>query len=103
LLWAGYISNLDATAPGPAVSLIVGGAALFSGLSATRGEHRLVKRVFSRARFWLTIVTLAALTASASLALEIPDKHPTEVWVWAAVVCTLAALQRLWAAVRAPA
>ena len=80
-----------------------GGAALFSGISATRGEHRLVKKVFFWARFWLTIVTIAGLVASASLALEIPDDHPTEVWKWAAIVCTVAAVQRLWAAVRSPA
>ena len=103
LLWAGYLSDLDASTPGPAVSLLVGGAALFSGISATRGEHRLVKKVFFWARFWLTIVTIAGLVASASLALEIPDDHPTEVWKWAAIVCTVAAVQRLWAAVRSPA
>lgn len=103
LLWAGYLSDLDVSTPGPAVSLLVGGAALFSGISATRGEHRLVKKVFSWARFWLTIVTIAGLVASASLALEIPDEHPTEVWKWAAIVCTVAAVQRFWAAIRSPA
>ena len=103
LLWAGYLSNLDPSAPGPAVSLLVAGAALVSGVSATRGEHRLVKRVFSRARLWLALVTIAGLVASASLALEIPDREPTEVWIWAAIVCTAAAVQRTWAAVRAPA
>lgn len=103
LLWAGYLSELDAATPEPAVSLLVGGAALFSGVSATRGEHRLVKRIFFWTRFWLTIVTIAGLTASTSLALEIPDEHPTEVWKWAAIVCTVAAVQRLWAAIRSPA
>ena len=103
LLWAGYLSDLDVSTPGPAVSLLVGGAALFSGISATRGEHRLVKKVFVGARFWLTIVTIAALVASASLALEIPDDDPTEVWKWAAIVCTVAATQRVWASVRSPA
>jgi hypothetical protein len=103
LLWAGYLSGLDATTPGPAVSLLVGGAALFSGVTATRGEHRLVKKVFFWTRFWLTIVTIAGLAASASLALEIPDKHPTEVWIWAAIICSVAAAQRVWAAIRSPA
>lgn len=103
LLWAGYLSDLDPSTPGPAVSLLVGGAALFSGVSATRGEHRLVKKVFFWARFWLTIVAIAGLVASATLALEIPDKHPTEVWKWAAIVCSVAAVQRFWAAVRSPA
>jgi hypothetical protein len=103
LLWAGFLSGLDPTTPGAAVSLIVGAAALFSGVTATRGEHRLVKRVFFPARAWLTIVTVAGLAASTSLALEIPDKDPTEVWVWAAVVASIAAIQRLWAAIRAPA
>jgi hypothetical protein len=48
-------------------------------------------------------VTISGLVASASLALEIPDEHPTEVWKWAAIVCTVAAVQRFWAAVRSPA
>lgn len=96
-------SDLDATTPGPAVSLLLGGAALFSGVSATRGEHRLVKKVFSRARLWLAVVTVAALAASTSLALEIPDTQPVEVWTWAAIACTVAAVQRSWVAVRSPA
>lgn len=103
LLWAGVFSDLDATTPGPAVSLLLGGAALFSGVSATRGEHRLVKKVFSRARLWLAVVTVAALAASTSLALEIPDTQPVEVWTWAAIACTVAAVQRSWVAVRSPA
>ena len=102
LLWLGVASGLNATTPGPAVSLLTAGAALFSGLAAVQGEHRLVKRVFRRARLWLIVVTLAALTASALLALEIPCAQPVAQWRVAALVASVAALRLVWAAIRAP-
>lgn len=102
LLWVGVASGLDAKNPGAAVSILLAGAALFSGLTAVQG-HRLVKSVFSAARRWLGIVTLAALAGSASLAMEVPDRHPVSVWRWAAIACTIAAVRLAWSAIRAPA
>lgn len=88
--------------PGPAVSVLLAGAALFSGVAASRGEHRLVRAVFSGTRRWLAAIALAALAASSSLAMEMPDPHPLWVWRVAAVVCSAAALRLSWAAIRAP-
>lgn len=103
LLWLGVASELDAEAPGAAVSLLLAGAALFSGIAAVQREHRLVTMVFSTARRGLAIVTLCALAASATLAMEFPSRHPVEVWRWAAIVASLVALRLIWSAVRAPA
>ena len=103
LLWLGVESDLDAKNPGAAVSLLLAGAALFSGLTAVQGEHRIVKNVFSTSRFWLAVVTVSALTASATLAMEIPKEHPVAVWRWAAIACTIAAVRLAWSALRAPA
>jgi hypothetical protein len=47
------------------------------------------------------VVTSAALAASASLAMEIPDRRPLEVWLVAAIICTTAALRLGWSAIRA--
>lgn len=102
LLWLGVSSGLDAENPGASVSLLLAGAALFSGISASLGEHRLVGAVFNATRRSLGIVTVCALMASASLAMEVPSARPTSVWtVAAAVVCSLAAARLCWAAVRA--
>lgn len=102
LLWLGVASGLDTNNPGSAVSLLLAGAALFSGFSAVRGEHVLVKGLLAPSRRGLIVVGLCALTASATLAMQIPDKNPTEVWVWAALIGTITAAKLSWAAVRAP-
>lgn len=102
LLWLGVYSGLDAKNPGAAVSLLLAGAALFSGFTAARGEHRIVKQVFSAARFWLIFVTLSALAASATLAMEVPGRHPVEIWRWAAIACSVASARLSWSAIRAP-
>lgn len=103
LLWLGVASGLDAKNPGPAVSMLLAGAALFSGVAAVQGEHRLVKNVFSASRRWPVLTTVAALAGSASLAMEIPDEHPVSVWRYAAIASTVAAVRLGWSAIRAPA
>jgi hypothetical protein len=102
MLWVGVVSELDASNPGPAVSILLAGAALFSGISAGAGEHRLVRVIFRTSRRWLGIVAVAALVGSVSLAMEIPSEHPVGVWSAAAVASTVAAARLLWSAVRAP-
>lgn len=102
LLWLGVASGLDARNPGAAVSLLLAGAAVFSGFTAAQGTHSIVRVVFWRPRFWLTVVSLSALVASATLAMEIPTAHPVCVWRWAAIACSVAAARLCWAAVRAP-
>ncbi len=102
LLWLGECSGLDAKNPDAAVSLLLAGAALYSGVTAARGEHVLVTKLFSASRRWLAVVSLAALLASATLAMQIPDAHPVGVWRIAALACTAASLRLLWSAIRAP-
>jgi hypothetical protein len=103
LLWLGVGSGLDITNPGSAVSILLAGAALFSGIAAVQGEHVLAKKVFAAARRWLLLATFAALAGSATLAMEIPDEHPVSQWRIAAVAATLASARLAWSAVRAPA
>lgn len=101
LLWLGVGSGLDAGNPGASVSLLLAGAALFSGISASLGEHRLVGAVFNATRRWLGVVTVCALAASASLAMEVPSRRPVCLWFVVACVCSVAAARLCWAAVRA--
>jgi hypothetical protein len=103
LLWLGVASGLDATNPGPAVSILLAGAALFSGIAAVQGEHALAKKVFAAPRRWLLLATVAALAGSATLAMEIPDQHPVSLWRYAAIAASVAAARLAWSAVRAPA
>ncbi len=102
LLWLGVHSGLDAENPDAAVSLLLAGAALYSGVTAARGEHVLVTKLFSASRRWLGLVSLAALAASAALAMQVPDAHPVAIWRGAAIACTIASLRLLWSAIRAP-
>ena len=103
MLWAGVVSELDATHPGPAVSLLLAGAALFSGISADSGEHRLVQAIFTTSRRWLGIVAIAALVGSVSLAMGLPSEQPVGLWLVAAAASTVAAARLLWSMVRAAA
>jgi len=101
LLWVGWLSELDAAAPGAAVSLLLAGGAVVSGFAATTGDHIIVNRMLRGRRRILTLVAIAALAASASLAMEIPDRTPLEVWLAAAIICSIAALRLSWSALRA--
>lgn len=103
LLWLGVFSGLDTKNPESAVSLLLAGAALFSGVSAVRGEHVLVKSLFAPSRRGLIAIGLAALAGSATLAMQIPDSHPTEAWWWAALLSSIFTAKLAWSAIRAPA
>lgn len=59
LIWLGVISGLDFHDPDASVSIVVAGAALYSGMTATRGESSLVSRVFSTPRFLLAVISVA--------------------------------------------
>ncbi len=101
LLWLGWLSKLDAEAPGAAISLLLAGGAVVSGFAATTGNHIIVNKILRGRRRTLMLVALAALAASACLAMEIPDRTPLEVWLAAAIISTIAALRLCWSAHRA--
>jgi len=101
LLWLGAAAGLDTDRPDAAVSLLLGGAAAYSGLSAVLGEHRLVGTIFSATRRWLLVVTVAALCASASIAVGVHGLHPALMWWIAAAACTVAAARLTWSSIRA--
>lgn len=105
LVWLGVCSGLDFSnpdAPGASASIVVAGAALYSGITAARGEPSLVSQMFSTSRFLLGIVSLCALAASATLAMEVPSAKPTTVWLAAALLASIATVSLGWVAVRAP-
>lgn len=101
LLWVGWLSGLDAATPGASVSLLLAGGAVVSGFTAATGFHIIVNKILRGRRRTLVVVAVCALAASASLAMEVPDRHPLEVWLPAAVLCTLATLRLGWSAIRA--
>ncbi len=101
LLWLGWWSGLDASQPGAAVSLLLAGGAVVSGFAASTGRHILVNKIFRGRRRTLTVVAVCALTASATLAMEMPSRSPLEIWLVVSIVCSIAALRLGWSAVRA--
>jgi hypothetical protein len=103
VLWLGVASGLDVESPDATVSIVLGGVALYAGVTAALGESRLVSVIFRTTRRWLSVVTLSALVGSASLALEVPSAHPVGIWSAAAVLCTIAAARLAWSSFRAGA
>jgi hypothetical protein len=102
LIWLGVVSGLEFNDPDASVSIVVAGAALYSGMTAARGESSLVSRVFSTPRFLLALISVCALGAAATLAMEFPSSRPTTVWLAGAIVSTAASICLLWSAIRAP-
>jgi hypothetical protein len=102
LLWLGVASGLDFDSPDASVSIVVAGAALYSGVTASGGESSLVSLVFRSSRFLLGLISLSALAASATLAMELPSSSPKVIWLIAAIVSTLFSLWLAWSAFRAP-
>lgn len=101
LLWLGWLSRLDASQPGAAVSLLLAGGAVVSGFAAATGRHIIVNKILRGRRRTLAVVALCALMASATLAMEMPSPRPLGVWLLAAIACSIAALRLGWSAVRA--
>jgi hypothetical protein len=101
LLWLGWASGLDAQAPGAAVSLLLAGGAVVSGFAAATGYHIIVDKILRSRRRALVLVVVCALSASASLAMEVPSRRPLEIWLVAAILCSLATARLGWSAVRA--
>lgn len=101
LLWFGVASGLDAETPSAAVTTILTGMAVFSGWTAVKGENSIVVMMLSYIKKYLALVLVAAVVASASLALEFPDCETVTVWKWCAIASTVAALRLTWSAVRA--
>ncbi len=105
LIWLGVISGLDfknPDAPGASASVVLAGAALYSGVTAARGESSLVSQIFIASRLLLGCISLCALAASATLAMEIPDPKPKGIWLVAAIVASVASSWLIWSALRAP-
>jgi hypothetical protein len=101
LLWLGWLSGLDASAPGAAVSLLLAGGAVVSGFAVVTGYHLIVDKILRSRRRALVVVVVCALTASASLAMEVPTSRPLGIWLVAAILCSLATVRLGWSAVRA--
>lgn len=98
MLWLGVASGLDGGNTDATVSLLLGGAAAYAGIAAALGEPRLVSEIFSGTRRWLSVVVLAALGGSTSLAMSLPHPRPVGAWLVAAAVCTIAAARLAWGA-----
>jgi hypothetical protein len=105
LIWVGVISGLDfknPDAPGASASIVLAGAALYSGITAVRGEPSLVSQIFFASRVLLGCISICALAASATLAMEVPDTRPTNIWLVAAILASCASIWLVWLALRAP-
>ena len=101
LLWAGWLSDLDAPTPGAAVSLLLAGGAVVSGFAAASGHHIIVDKLLRNRRRSLVVVVVCALDRLRQPGDGAPSAHPLGVWLAAAIVCSCAALRLAWSAVRA--
>jgi len=80
--WPG---DLDPDRADAAVSLLLAGSALFAGVVASSGEHRLVQTQFSLPRVTLAGSALVGLGAAAALAFALPICTIAIVWKLGAI------------------
>lgn len=71
-LTCGLLFGIGENASDSAVSILLTGAALFSGLSASSGNHVLVRQVFSGTRWATVLVALAAVLGSLTFSIDFP-------------------------------
>lgn len=74
------LGNLDSQTAGSSSAVVLAGSALFAGIVAQRGEHKLVRDVFIGARLMLVLVALSALAAAASIAFG--ATCDVRGWIW---------------------
>lgn len=74
------LGNLDGQTAESSSAVVLAGSALFAGIVAQRGEHKLVRDVFIGARLMLVLVALSALAAAASIAFGATCE--VRGWIW---------------------
>ena len=74
------LGNLNSQTAGSSSAVVLAGSALFAGIVAQRGEHKLVRDVFVGARLMLLLVALSALAAAASIAFG--ASCDVRAWIW---------------------
>lgn len=92
-LAGGSFFGLDVGAAESAVSILLAGAAFFSGLSASSGDHVLVRQVFSGSRRATVVVALAAMLGSLTLVIDFPSRMEVSMWGGGAAVALLATIK----------
>lgn len=84
--WPGH---LDPNRADAAVSLLLAGSALFAGVAASSGEHRLVQTQFSLPRLALAASALIGLGAASALAFALPSCTIAFVWRLGAIFAVI--------------
>ena len=84
--WPGH---LDPNRADAAVSLLLAGSALFAGVVASSGEHRLVQTQFSLPRVTLAASALVGLGAASALAFALPSCTIAFVWKLGAIFAVI--------------
>lgn len=86
---AGELSQRQAD---PAVSVLLAASAVFAGVIARSGEHRMVQNLFAGPRLLLALTALSALLAAGALAYGVSSTAVDTIWTVAAAISLAAAV-----------
>jgi len=86
LLGGAVVGDLDPGRADSAVAVLLAASAVFVGVIARSGEHRMVQALFAGPRLLLAVTAVSALVAGASLAYNMPSSTVCSIWLVAAVV-----------------
>jgi hypothetical protein len=95
------VGDLATATAGSSSAVVLAGSALFAGVVARGGEHRLVRDVFLGARLMLVVVALAALAAAASIAFGASGGVRDAIWLAGAAASWIASVALALAFLRA--
>ncbi|HMT06311.1 MAG: hypothetical protein KDB48_05270 [Solirubrobacterales bacterium] len=100
-LLLGSFVGFDQGTSDAAVSILLVGAALFSGVSASAGRHILVTKVFTGARKATMLVAIAAVIGALSLTLDLSAATRSNIWLAGGTLALMATARLALATIRA--
>ena len=103
LLGGVVLGDLDPERADSAVTVLLAASAVFAGVIARSGEHRMVQALFAGPRLLLAITALSALCAAGSLAFGLSSRTVDTIWwVTAAISLIVAMMLTITLAVARP-
>lgn len=92
LLGGALVGDLASVQADSAIAVLLAASAVFAGVVARSGEHRVVQALFAGPRLLVVVSALSALVAAAALAYDVSSTALDIVWKLAAATSLIVAL-----------